>query len=292
MSWILFTYIAIVLWTLVNILDKYIVTRELKDPIIVTSFFCFFFFLLTLIVALLNGGLLIAWPLLLLCLLAGILYSSALWSYYYILAKEDVSRFVPVLATGSIYTAILAFIFLNEAFSPLVYFGIILIVAGAILVSYKKRFFKWRIRKYLIIGLFIVLLFVFRDLLVKYVANQTDFISVLFWVGVGAIIVPTIVLVFYHPKLKRKGRKAIMHLGLVGILSASAFIFFTKALTIGHITLVSGLLATKPLFVFILATIISYYHPKIIREKLSRAILTQKAIAIILIVVGSILILV
>ena len=46
----------------------------------------------------------------------------------------------------------------------------------------------------------------------------------------------------------------------------------------------------KPLLVFLLATFLSFTHPKFIREKHSMPVLIQKGIGIVLIVIGGVMI--
>ena len=99
MNWIILTAGAVVLWGLVNIMDKHIISDELKDPKIVTVVYCFTVYLVFIAFALVRGKIMVDASIILWAMLAGILYSLAQYCYYYVMKKEEVSRFVPVLAS-------------------------------------------------------------------------------------------------------------------------------------------------------------------------------------------------
>ena len=57
--------------------------------------------------------------------------------YYNVLAKNDAYYITILIAISPIFTAILAYYFLNERISITTWIGIVLVVTGLILVAYK-----------------------------------------------------------------------------------------------------------------------------------------------------------
>ncbi|PIR93977.1 hypothetical protein COT97_03695 [Candidatus Falkowbacteria bacterium CG10_big_fil_rev_8_21_14_0_10_39_11] len=290
MEWVLFTLIAMLFWTAVNILDKYIVSHELRDPILTTTIFGVTLYLLFIIFAVLSGTITTSISVIILSLVAGICYTIALLGYYYSMQRLEVSRFVPILAVEPLVISILAFIFFAEKFSWVAYLGILFIVAGSILISHEKASQKKHSKKILLLAFLAMAVFAIRNLLIEAATLVETVPTVMFWFGVGGIIIPIGLIIFHHPHLREKAEKGVQHLIVTGILSAMAMIFFTKAISVGPITLVVAFISTKPLLVFIVATLLSFLHPKILRERISTSILLKKSLATAFIVAGGILV--
>lgn len=291
MTWLYLTIGTIVLWTIVNLLDKYIISHELRDPVLVTTIFGLTSCLLFVGFALVVGGDFFVNPLVAaVTALGGVGYSIATWCYYRAMKGEEVSRFVPVLATEPLIIAVAAYFLFAERLDWTNYFGIIIAVVGAIVLSHHKSQNKAaeRILHLAILGALVF--FSARNLIFKYASGEVDFGAVLFWFGVGEAIVPLIFFIFHHPHLLAKARLGAKHLVGIAIIGEAATLLFAKAITLGPVTLVTGMLATKPLLVFVLATFMSFFHPKFIRETHSRAALVRKFAAIVLIVVGGVFI--
>ena len=56
----------------------------------------------------------------------------------YLLKKEEVSRVVPVVYTYPIFVALIAVPLLGESINPLQWLSIVIVVAGAVIVSFKQ----------------------------------------------------------------------------------------------------------------------------------------------------------
>jgi len=65
----------------------------------------------------------------------------------YLFKKEEISRVVPVVYTYPIFVALIAVPLLGESISPLQWLSIVIVVAGAVIVSFKQNPFGnavWR----------------------------------------------------------------------------------------------------------------------------------------------------
>ncbi len=292
MLWIVFTLVAMLLWSAVNILDKYIIGHELRDPILVTTIFGFSISLLFIFLGLFTGAIIIPVKYMLLSMLGGLVYATAIIFYYSAMKKIEVSRIVPIIATEPLIIAIVAFFLFGESLKLIQYIGIGLIVFGAILITHKKYGDKVNMHKFYAMAFLCTLLFGLRNILIKYVTIGVDFWPMLFWLGVGMFIAPLILLFFHHPHIREQAKKGVLHLCLTALLSGLALIFFTKAISIGSVSLASALLATKPMLVFFIATFLSFFHPDIIVEKHTKKVLLKKMTAVALIVAGGIFVLI
>lgn len=123
------------IWGLMNVVDKYIVSHKVKNPLSFSAVVALVNILFGVIVSLFLqwGGLEFGW--FIFPIIAGILYGSQFFFYYYILSKKDVSHMVGLLYVYPIILILLSFLFLNEIISFWGYLGIFLIIFGALMLS-------------------------------------------------------------------------------------------------------------------------------------------------------------
>src|SRR6056297_173041 len=293
--WIFYVLIAVLFWAAVNILDKYIIGHELKDPYLVTTVFGLTTYTLFVFIALANGSVGVPVVVAIMAMLAGFSYCLAVIFYYKSMQGMEVSHLALIMATGPLFVAVASFFIFQEKLSFINYTGIVLIMAGAMIISHKKMVKKKNDKKRKSVSKFIYIIpFVLvglmscRNLLMEYVSSEVGFMPMIFWMGLGGLIVPLSLLIFHHPHLKKKAEKGVIHLCVSGILSALALIAFARALTEGSVTLSTALLSTKPMIVFLAATFLSFFHPNIILEKQSKKLLVKKIVAMFIIVAGGI----
>ena len=90
-SWVIFTVLAALLYTFVNIFDKYIIDHEMKDPIMATVLAGSSCFLLFTIVGAFVADVMLPLHLIIVGILIGVVYNVAIWIYYSTIKKEEVS---------------------------------------------------------------------------------------------------------------------------------------------------------------------------------------------------------
>lgn len=290
MEWIFFTLIAVGLWAAINIQDKHVLSHELRDPVLVTTVFCLTMYIFFIVVSSFNSGIMMPMGFIFIAIIAGIIYSVSLWGYYYSLYKEEVSKIVPVFAIEPFFIALLSFFIFSERLTILNYLGILIIVAGAILISHENSRKRIKKKSIVIVAVGVTILWTIRNLIFEHLTSQIELWPVLFWFGVGGIIIPVFLLIFHHPHLRKQAKRGVRHIILNALISALALFAFIKAISLGPVSLVVALLSTKPLIVFIGATLLSYYRPRFMCEKHSGKVLVQRVLATILIVVGGIMI--
>lgn len=290
MLWAVLAVLATLLWTFEDVIDKFIITRELRDPISATAISGVSTFLLFSIVSFSVGNVLLPLITIIIAVIGGILFSVATWLYYSALSKEEVSRVIPVITTIPIFVSFLAFIFLGETFTLLTYVGIGLVVLGAILVSIKKITYKVKISSAFFIAVVSAIFFALRSIAIKSATLQASIWPLLFWIGLGIGIVSGLLFLFHHPHIRRKAEEGVKHLLLIGGVNAVAFFIFISAVSIGPVSLVSALVSVQPLFVFLAAIMLSKFYPEILKEKFTKPIILQKLVAIVMVVIGAVLV--
>lgn len=283
--------IAALIWTAVNVIDKYIIGKEIRDPYLATVIQGIVAFILFGIFSIIWGSFyLLSINMILWSVLAGIFYSLAILFYYLALEKVEVSRFAPVLSSIPIFVLIFAFIFLNERLLPIHYLGIVFIVFGAAIISYKKVKGKVQLGLGIFLTVFSAILFAIRSTILKYVETSHDIWSIAFWLGIGCFITSIIIFACHHPHIKKKSKKGIGHLYIIHSLRTAGFLLYFVAISIGSVSLVTALVEIKSVLIFLIATFLTFFFPKIIKEKISLEIAAQKVIAIVIIIIGVILI--
>lgn len=293
MSWILFSVLAALTWAVVNTVDKYILTKYVRKPIIPVMILGVIGLIASFLIYLFRGFADLSYSNMFLCFLAGIFYILMSIFYFKAVKIEEVSRVVPLFYLSPLFVLLFATIFLGEIFTPLKYLGIFMLVIGAILIS-SRNLLKISLRKafwFMTISTFSIAIYY---VLLKYLLNFADFWTIFSYIRIGTIFALIPMFYFYFPNLlstvKEHGK------GVVGIISANetlnlmGVLFSVIAVSIGYVTLVKALSSIQPFFVLLFTVILSIFYPKILKEKITKSIVLLKLFAIILMFVGMILI--
>ncbi|MFB6296673.1 MAG: hypothetical protein ABEH66_07550, partial [Halobacteriales archaeon] len=119
---------------------------------------------------------------------------------------------------------------------------------------------------------------------------NTDVWSVLFWIGVGGLVVSADFALIRRADLLGIGTRSQAALVVNGGLSAVAFFTFTLAVTAGPVSLVAAIVNLDAVIVFVGAVTLSQVFPEKITEDTDPVTLTQKGVATALIIGGGVLI--
>lgn len=291
--WIIFLLISSVFFSLVFILDKYALSKLVKEPCILAILFGFLGLAASGAIYIVYGFLYLSYFNIFLALLAGFLFGLGSIFYFYALKIEEVSRVVPLLFFSTLFIVVFAAVFLGEIFTPIKYLGIFLLIIGSVLIS-SKKFFKITVNRVLFLMILASLAFAIESILLKYLLNLADFWTVFAYIRLGVAIGLTPIIYVYLPKLieivKRKGKKSLFILSLSEIFSLAGGLSATFAVSIGCITLVDALSYVQPFFVLMFTIILSIFFPSILKEKVKKSIVLTKLLAIILIFIGAMLI--
>jgi drug/metabolite transporter (DMT)-like permease len=288
MLWAILAIVSAFIFAIVNLIDKIVVSKELKDPIFATFIFAVIGFI---IIAFTGFFIDINIPtyLILLSLGAGIVSSLGVLFYYFSMRKEEVSSFVSLLSTSPIFVLVMAFFLLGERLVAKQYVGIFVLIFGAVLLANEGKG-NLKFGRHLIAVILTIIILAVGEVVVKFVTLNFDYWSLIFWMGIGYGLFAFVLFAIHHPHIKGKAKLGIRHLVISNILSIIAALLVLLAISLGPVSIVSALRKAQPLFVFLGATLLTLTHPELIKEKISKGLLEKKTAGIIIIIFGAILV--
>src|SRR3989344_3192951 len=208
--WALYAIIAYLLLAINGILDKFLLTKEVKHPIAyafyvgITGPLSLLLLLLGFVGKWLNWNFLqteivfqlLSGPNTIVALLGGICFPLALYFLYSATQATSISRILPIEGgLVPIFTLLMAYLILGERLAPLQIAAFLFLVVGAVLISFKRKKGEWHP---LAFGNATVAAFLFALSLTlsKYTFQRVNFASGLIWVHLGFFITALSFLVF------------------------------------------------------------------------------------------------
>ena len=205
---------------------------------------------------------------------------------------EEASRAISITQIYPVFVAVLAVLFLGETLNRVQWAAIALVVIGTMLISLggapNRRLLRptWGTPILLGSGLFLGLT-LFAS---KYALDSLSVWTVFVLQQLGNVVVFS---VFCRPRIWRelfsvlRNRNTLPLLLIAeGVLPIVAIVLGLQATSMGPVSLVTAFLATTPLFVFVISTILSNRRWRLMDESLTHASLAVKFTSIGMIVVG------
>jgi len=303
MNWFLLAFGAPFLWAMVNIADNYLVSKYSQKEKERSSgglvlFSSLIGILIAIIIAVFTPNIFgIAINDKLLLLLAGGLSVFWIILYLYAIEIEEISVIVPWFLTVPVFGYILGYFFLGETLGLKQIIGAVIILLGLILISID--FFNLRKstkKKTILYVLLASIIISVSGIIFKYVTIEGNFWVSSFWeyVGLGLI---GIILYLFVPKYRKEfmfmhkeGGKKIFILNITSeLMTISGNLMTNFALLLAPVTMVYLVGSFQPAIVLFLTIIGTKFFPHIIKENISKNVLIQKIIAILIMTAGSIL---
>ncbi len=235
----------------------------------------------------------------LLSFLAGAIFIFALFGLYTGLENFEASRIVPAIGgLLPLFTLGLVYLFSygKEVLTSGDLLAFILLISGSCLIVFKKG--KSITSKSLQIAAITAFLFAIAFVLTKFVYLSQPFWSGFIWMRIGGFLA-AICFIFtrevkkeiFEKKFTFQKKTGTIFLFNQGI-GAGAFILQNWAIALvplGLLAFINALEGTKYLFLLIFTILFALKFPKILKEEISRKILFQKILAILLIGGGLVL---
>ena len=289
MLWALLSILAALVWSVVNIVDKYVLSKFFKNPVTAIIIFSIFGLASSFLIYLFHGFGALTSRVIILSFVAGIFYALMAIFYFKAVKIEEVSRVIALSYLSPLFVSIIAALFLGEVFTLTKYLGIILLVIGAVLISVKR--FKISFGKafwFMIIATISISIYA---IILKYLLNYTDFWTVFALTRIGTFLSLLPIVFTNFPDLvsvaRKFGNKPILLLFINESLNLIALFLVTVAASIGFITLVNALSSIQPFFVLLFATILSVFYPRILKEEFSKQTVLLKLVAIAIMFLGA-----
>ena len=124
--------------------------------------------------------------------------------------------------------------------------------------------------------------------------NFADFWTIFSYTRLGIVIAAIPIAYINYPDLfsavQKHGKKAIAAFSLDEMFRLLGALLVTVAASFGPIALVNAMASIEAFFVLAFAIILSRFYPKILKEKIGKSTILLKAIAILLMFIGTFLI--
>ncbi len=234
----------------------------------------------------------------LLTIISGVLFFGGGYLQMKATKMGEVSEMTLLLKTIPIFTLILAALFLGERLTIGEYFGLLLIVAGSVLVTLEPRQGLPRIAPTLpnLITVCAAFLFATTFVLTKYLLNFASFINVFFWQQAGIFLAAPVMLIFLPVRrelktfIKRPIDKGFPLFLFGTIIYAAANLINTLALRDAPASLVTAIISSDAFFVILLVAFLQKLGLDHFEEKMTRSALVLKIAAVILFIIGAFII--
>lgn len=293
MTWITAATLAAATMGVVSVVDSHLIARRLPSVwafLIVAGLFHLSFGLIFLAVYPLPGGLSgFTW---LIIALSGFSRAASALLMLHAMRRQEVSRVIPVVNTYPVFVALLAVPLLGEVLIAAQWAAILVTVAGGVLISVKGWGvgLKPRLDRFFILLVASSLLLAVANIATKY---ALDYVS--FWnmysancIVFGSVSVLSAACLGGLRELRGvQGRGTILGIITVNeIIGLAGMVLSFWAMEKGPISLVSTVIGTRPLFVFLYAMALSIAFPAVLNERVTRGVVFLKVVSIALIVGG------
>ncbi len=228
-------------------------------------------------------------------ILGGACFPVALYFFDTAIQRTSVSRILPIEGgLVPIFTLVFAYLVLGERLSSLHFAAFLLLVCGAVLISFRREHGVWHPAA-LGNATIAALLFAMSFVLTKYTFGHSNFVSGLIWTRLGFFVASLSFLIsplwrhyiFDAPK-KVSAPNKLLYYG-TRLTGMAAGFMQNYAIALGSVTLVNAMQGTQYVFLLILTSVLSIRFPRVLKEQISGQILAQKITAIIIVSIGLIL---
>ena len=293
MDWVVLSICSAALFAIVNVLDKFILTRI--SPSAPT--FIVLLGLLQLPAAI--SVLLVAPPgshpagVWATAYAAGFLWGAAIVVMFWVMSKQEVSRVMPVIATSPVFVALLSVAFLSEELTALHWAAIGITVAGAVLISLRLENDSGggALGQPFLLLLLASGLTAAGQFLSKVALDDMTLWELYPLRALG--LASACVLIPIRPSVFREARQIMSdRLGrrlmvvTEGVLAPLAALLTLWAILLGPVSLAVTVMSTRSMFIFVFSAIVSTPLFPILHEPLDRGTLATKFIFIAMILSG------
>ncbi len=295
MPWLIVAILAYFILAVVFLVDKYLLVSAIPNAKVFAFYVGILGILVLLIVPFIDFYIPEAGQLAL-SLVAGALFIYANFWFYKGLRSFEVSRIVPMVgALVPIFTFLLVYIFSfgKESLSFWHTSAFILLILGSLLILLKKE--KFISMRSLQISALAAFLFSLSFVFTKYVYMAQPFWNGFVWLRIGGVLMalmflfaPEVRQELFKPKAKLQRKTAVIFLSNQAAGGGAAILqnWAIALAPLVYIAFINALQGVQYVFLLIFAVLLSLKFPKILREEISKEVILQKIIAILLIGAG------
>ena len=231
-----------------------------------------------------------------LLIIPGILNALGFYFYLQSLKTEESSVVVALFQMTPVFAYFLSYLILGEVLTNNQIFASILILIGASILSFSLEENRKIVIKKRVVGFITLsaLFFAANDVLFKKLVHHGSFVTSLFWQHIGIFIIGTcFFIILKKHRAEFIERLKENHFKLFILNSFNEFFYVlgnlisNLATLFAPVALVLVVNTYQTVFTFVIGILLTLFLPHIITEKTSRRHLTQKILAIVVIIIGS-----
>lgn len=298
MNWFFIALTSTLCFSMIGHIDKYLISKYLRSSGIgaLMLFSSMFSIFILPVIFFFERNLFTLGPeKILFLIIVGILSFAAIFLYFKALTYTDTSTIIPFFQLIPIFGFILGFILLKETIPLDSILAGLVIILGVLIISTESGHKKFTFKKSVFFLMFgSSFLYALYEVLFKVIAIEENFLVSFFWQNVGLLISGVFLYFFvssyrkdFHELIINNGYK-IFSLNLLNeALNTAAVILIQYSSLLAPIVLVMLVNALQPSIVFIIGILITLLAPKIAQENLTKRVLLQKMIAILIIFCGA-----
>ncbi|HEX3012494.1 MAG TPA: DMT family transporter [Syntrophomonadaceae bacterium] len=300
MDWLIYAFSGPVLWALSTHIDKYLVERYFKQgSVAVLMVFTAIIGVLALpFIWLFQPGVVaLDYESMAVIAASGILYMGAIYFYLQALQTEEASTIAPFFQAAGVFGLILGYFVLGEQVSNSQIIGVLLIIAGSVILSLRFGQGTSHVKKQLVILMLSCALAIsLSSLIFKFFAVRDEFWTTTFWNFFGQALFGVILMLAAK---NRKQFSEMIHANAGALLSVNITnelinlggnLAVRYTLLLAPLGVVQAISSTTSFFVLFFGVILSLFFPNFARKEISIGSLMQKIIATTFVVAGILLI--
>ena len=297
MYWLVVSLIAPFIWSLMNHLDKFIISKYSKETSIgaLSSLSAVFAGLVLPFIFIFQPEILDQSVfVILLLILTGICTAAGILFYLHALERDDASHIVPFWFMIPVLSYFLGVIFLSESLTILKILGSMVTLVGAMILSleFDQKFRVKHITALLMLSSSLFLSF--SNVIFKLIAIDYSFWSSIFWNQAGVFIFGIGLIVFIKKyrqdfiKIILSSDHRLTYANIIGeIMQVMAEITLYYAITLAPVSLVLLIsYSFQPTLVILEGILITIFLPGLVNEKITKKHLIQKLLAVGIMIIG------
>ena len=281
MWWLIPAVSANFFWSITNVIDKYIVANRVKNPYIFMSWLWLLTIVFVLLIPFVNfyvpEAKLFFW-----LVAAGVICFLASFPYIKAMQMEEVTRINIWWNIMPIFSLVIAWLTIGQKLNLGQLLALFLLLTGAILGGIHIRRGGIAFSKAVWWLIFSCFLYTIYAVIFSFVSRLVPFVVALIWINIVGFTCA--LLLFLSKKFrndfmmewKTVDSKLFGTVLLVSMLEHVAQFFNVWALSVGLAALVYAMEGFQAIFVFVIAMVVSFFKPLLLKEEMDRGNLFLK----------------
>lgn len=225
---------------------------------------------------------------------AGIVEGIFLYYLFKSISVEELGRVFPLASLSAIFTLLGGFLFFNETLTQYESLAFLFLVIGGVVLAVKKntgahtyKLLSFQALQPLLLGAFFISTY---TLALRYTFVESDFATGFFFSRIGFFLFGAVLLMLWKKELVEQWNQLSKKIKLIvmgnQVVAFGGHALYFSAIALTSAALVQSVLSVQGLVVFLIASVISFFNPKLVAESITRHDVIQKSIGVSLVVLA------